>query len=104
MTNKEIETLLNVEGISGVYYDHAPKGTMLPFVTYTTGTVNFNADDRVYVKKKSLRVVLYSDRKNEQLEGRLEEAFNSAELPWNMSDDFAMNSEVFMSIYEMEVI
>ncbi|MCM1273195.1 MAG: hypothetical protein NC225_12315 [Clostridium sp.] len=104
MKLKDIKDMLSVPGVT-VWYNHAPAGTKVPFVTYTCHSDNnFFADNKVYKKKKSLRAVLYSDGKNEELEELLEKAMDAAELPWSMTDSFDAGEQVFMTIYESEVI
>lgn len=104
MTLKDIKNMLSIPGVT-VWYNHAPAGTKVPFITYTCHSDNnFFADDKVYKKKKSLRAVLYSAEKNEKLEELLEKAMNDAGLPWSMTDSFDVDEQVFMTIYESEVI
>lgn len=104
MTVADVKKLLSVPGVT-VHYDHAPVGTKVPFITYTChADSNFFADDKVYQKISSLRVVLYSTKKNEKLEALIEAALNEAEIPWSMTDQFESESKVFMTIYEAEVM
>lgn len=103
MTIKEVKEILAVDGVT-VWYDHAPVGTEVPFITFTCNKDNnVFADDKVYVKKGSLSVRLYSPIKDEALEKKLEDALDAAELPWKMTDDFD-TEDVFITIYESEVI
>lgn len=103
MTLEQLTEILAVVGVP-VCYDHAPVGTKVPFITFTCNKDNnVFADDKVYVKKGSLSVRLYSPIKDEELEKKLEDAMNAAELPWRMTDDFD-NEDVFITIYESEVI
>ena len=103
MTQEQIKEILTVEGVT-VWYNHAPVGTKVPFVTYTShNNNNVFADNRVYVKKGTLSIRLYSSKKDEALEEKLEAAMDAAGLPWSMSDDFD-NEDVFITIYESEVV
>lgn len=103
MTLEEVAQALEVSGVT-VWYNHAPTGTKVPFITYTCASDNFFADDKVYNKKLSLRAVLYSSKKDTELETRIEQALTDAGLPWNMTDSFENEQKVFMTIYESEVI
>lgn len=103
MTLEQVKEILTVDGVT-VWYDHAPVGTKVPFVTFKCHKDNnVFADNRVYVKKGSLSVRLYSPIKDEALEEKLEAAMDAAGLPWSMTDDFD-NEGVFIAIYESEVI
>lgn len=103
MTLEQVKDILTVEGMT-VWYNHAPVGTKVPFITFTCHKDNnVFADDKVYVEKGSLSIRLYSQIKDEVLEKKLEDAMNAAELPWSMTDDFD-NEDVFITIYESEVI
>lgn len=103
MTLKEIKTMLSVPGVT-VHYDHAQNGTKVPFITYKCTANNFFADDKTYVKRKTLRVVLYTRKKDETLEELLEAVFDEADLPWTVTEEYTDNEEVYMIEYETEVI
>ncbi len=104
MTIADVKKVLSVPGVT-VHYDHAPVVTKVPYVTYTChADSNFFADDKVYQKISSLRAVLYSTKKNEELEALIEAALDEAEIPWSMTDQFKSDSKVFMTIYEAEVM
>lgn len=103
MTNADIGSMLEETGLP-VFYDHGKVGTKLPYITYTTTTDNFFADDSVYQKVNALRAVLYTAVKSSTLEETIEAVFASHNIPWNRDETYDSNSEVFQEIYESEVM
>lgn len=103
MTLEQITKMLEATGVTA-WYNHAPVGTKVPFITYTYSSENFFADNKVYYQKRTLQVILYSSKKNPGLEERIEKALTDAELPWSMEDSFENEQKIFMTIYESEVI
>lgn len=103
MTNAEIGQMLATSGLP-VFYDHAKKGTTLPYITYRTESDNFFADNKTYQDVKSIRAVLYTNIKSPTLEATIEGIFDSNNIPWNRDEGYNTEMEVFMEIYESEVI
>lgn len=103
MTNNDIGEMLRSTGLP-VYYDHARQGAKLPYITYTTSSDNFFADNRTYSKVTSLRAVLYTAVKSTDLEETIEAVFEDNDIPWNRDEVYETSSEVFMEIYESEVV
>lgn len=103
MTNGDIGTMLRSTGLE-VFYDHAEKGTKLPYITYTTTSDNYFADDKTYQKIYALRAVLYTAVKSQELEDQIEAVFDYYGLPWNRDELYETGSKVYMEIYESEVL
>lgn len=103
MTNAEIGTMLRSTGLP-VFYDHAKQGAKLPYITYTTSTDNFHADNKTYQKITAIRAVLYTSNKSSSLEATLEAVLDANDLPWDRDEVYEASSEVFMEIYESEVV
>lgn len=81
------------------FYDHAPAGTKLPFVTFTASSQNFEADDRVYHKGLSFRAVLYTVEKNPQLEEEFEAILDNNSIPWEREEIYLDDELCYQEIY-----
>ena len=103
MTNNQIGNMLKATNLP-VFYDHAKKGAKLPYITYTANSDNFFADDKTYQKVTDLRVVLYTATKRTDLEAAIESVLDSNNIPWNRDETYESQSEVFLEIYESEVV
>lgn len=102
MSLEELYTNLSSTAIS-VYYDHAPEGTKLPFATYTVGSNNFDADNKVYKKGFALRLVLYVGTKDTSKEETIETLLDSLEIPWERDEIFIAEETVYQEIYTGEI-
>lgn len=103
MTNSEIGQMLEETGLP-VFYEHGRRGAVLPYITYTTTSDNFFADDKVYKKVYALRAVLYTDYKSQELEELIEGVFDAHGIAWEREEVYEQGSEVFLEIYESEVM
>lgn len=103
MTKQEIYSLLSQA--APTYYSHAPIGTKLPFITYTTDhSNNFGADDRVYKPVTGVRAVLYMAASDTVTEQALNELLDDDHIYWTSEEDYNDDNELYTIIYEMEVI
>jgi len=86
-----------------VFYDHGDNGTRVPYITYTlTQDNNFFADNKVYQKIQTLRIVLYTMKRDESLMEQLEAVLSDHEIPWSQDETYqgTGDSKVYMEIYE----
>lgn len=108
MTLAELYTLLNgVSGFSGkVVYEAWPEGEApaLPFICFLeTRSRNFGADNKVYKKRASVQIELYSKRKDTASEALIETALDGAGIFYNGSDTYLTDEKCHERIYEIEV-
>lgn len=103
MTYQELEQLLAPLGILFTFH-HWEKPPKMPYGLYFDDyTNNFEADDRAYVVIRHFNVELYVRQRDPDLESRLEDIFDRAELYWD-KDAVYIDSERFYQIsYEIEV-
>ncbi len=84
-------------------YDYFAEGEApdLQFIYFLfPGSENFAADNVVYMELSSLSIELYTDEKNSELEGRVEEVLHSHELFWNKSEDMnAFYNKIVKTIF-----
>ena len=88
MELREITSMLTGLGIPLAYHHFAEgESPAPPFLLYLSpGSDNFSADGRVYLKVTRLDVELYTDRKDPELEARLEAVLDAAGLFYNKTE------------------
>lgn len=86
--------------LTKVCYDHAKKGTMVPFmvVTYDT-TNNTAADNRILIRGFLFLAVLYLNERDKTIESAVEKLLDDNELPWIKSVEWLDDSKVYAISY-----
>ena len=75
-----------------------------PFIVYLSpGSHNFGADGKVYFKAKELDIELYTDKKDPELEERLENVLDAAGLFYDKMESFIETENLYEVLYELEV-
>lgn len=101
MTLADIKERLVRTGLP-VAYSHFKRRTQLPFICYMqSGTDNFAADNEMYFPVKSVRIELYTNKKDESSEKKVESALSG--IYWEMSESYIKEENVFQVVYEIEV-
>lgn len=102
MTREGFATILS-GACSTVFFDHAPLGTAVPYLTYTWEyNNNFGADDKVYQRIASITVQHYH---NDYSDGsNLKAALDAAGIFWECESDYDSNENLYIDTYTMEVI
>lgn len=88
MTRTELDDALNTLGIQ-VFYNHTTRKDVvnLPFIVYLdTGTNNFMADNITYRKRINYLIILHSDKRDEELEGSIEDLLTENRIPYEIND------------------
>ena len=76
--------------------------TELPYLCYQfTGSNNFMADGIVYQKINRIRLELYTEIKDLDLEDKVEEAISL--YPWQKTENYIDSEKCYQIIYEIEV-
>ncbi|MCI5680176.1 MAG: hypothetical protein MR278_09440 [Bacteroidales bacterium] len=102
MKIEEIKKMLEATGLP-VAYDHFKKQTDPPFLVYLLPeSRNIIADDCVYQGKVLVRIELYTDKKDPELEKVVETAL--ADMVWTKEETYIDSEEMFEIMYEMEVM
>lgn len=87
------------------FYDHAPVGTALPFLTINTNQpLGFRADNGNYMKRWDFRIDLYTTEKSLELESQIEALLDSLELPWIQSEQYIDSQSCWEVEYEFQVL
>lgn len=108
MTVQEVMSLLNsISEFNGkVAYSHFKEGSApaLPFICfYVDETDNFKADDKVYLKRQTILIELYTSTKSPSTEALVEKALDDAGIPWDYSESYIESESVYLITYEVEV-
>ena len=102
MEIEAIKELLEITELP-VAYDHFNQQTEPPFLVYLLPeSRNIIADDCVYQPKVLLRVELYTDRKDLEMERRVEDVLS--DMIWTKTEEYIDSEKMYETIYEMEVI
>ena len=104
MTLKELKKILDSTGFP-VAYSHFKEYTKAPFITYLVfDSNNYFADNKVWKKTDIIQIELYTDKKNINIEEKLEKILDDNEICYTSSEMYIESQELFQKIYEMEII
>lgn len=103
MELKEIYAKLCTLGIP-VAYLKFDKPQKLPFIAYLeAGTEIQGADSYNLYRRVTIRIELYSEKKNPELERKIEGLFRSAEIEKD-GDTYLNEESMFMTVFSFETI
>lgn len=105
MTYEQIADMLSGIGLPFAYHHFAEgEESDPPFIVYLApGSNNFAADGKVYHKIKQLDIELYTDKKDLQLEEKLEAILDAAEIFYEKTEAYIESERLYEVLYEMEV-
>lgn len=103
-----IEALAAVIGEMGIpfSYDHFAEGESPdpPFICYLLpGSDNFAADGKVYFRTSEVRIEVYTDQKDPEVEARVEAVLDSHEIFYNKSEVWIPGEKLYEVLYSFEV-
>ena len=87
-------------------YDHFAEGESPdpPFLCYLLpGSNNFSADGKVYYKIGRVNLELYTDRKDPEVEQKLEDALDAASLFYNKTEVWIDSEKLYEVLYQFEM-
>ena len=87
-------------------YDHFAEGESPepPFICYLIpGSDNFAADGRVYFKLNEVRIEMYTDFKDLNLESRVEGVLDGHEIFYNKSETWIQSEKLYEVMYSFEM-
>ena len=103
MTHKELDQTLRKLGIP-VAYSHFANGQKPPFITFRrVDGNNIFADDRVWVKRQSYDIELYTDKKDEELEAKLEDLLDEYVGEYEVTETYMEDERLFETVYEIQI-
>lgn len=79
------------------FFREVPEPPYIIFqVTYSN---NFDADDRVYVKRDRYNVILYTSKKEPETEEAVEDALDDGGFIYDKTETFMDSEELFQIVY-----
>lgn len=102
MTNKElIDILKTIEDVP-VFSVRAPEGSKVPYLVVVYGaTDNFAADDHIISKKQAIGLELYTVRKDEKIEAKVEDCLDENLIPWDKDEAFDDGEQFYINYYDI---
>ena len=83
-------------------YSHFNKSQEPPYLVYfTEDTSNFGADNKVYFKETNWTIELYTDKKELNLETKLEVLLEDAELYYEKYEAYIDTEKMYQVRYEI---
>lgn len=104
MTYAQIKQMVENTGFPYAYHHFAEgESPDPPFVVFLLpGSVNFAADDSVYVKGTEIDVELYTDEKDPEAEGQVEAALDAAGMYYEKLETWIESEKMYEVVYSME--
>lgn len=105
MTYDDITNMLKEAGLP-LAYDHFAEGESPdpPFLIFLfPGSDNIFADNGVYFKISQLNMELYTDKKDPELEEKLEDILTAHEIPWEKSEVWIDSEKMYEALYQTEI-
>ena len=105
MTHSDLILILKETGIPFAY-DHFAEGESPspPFICFLfPGSNNFSADGEVFYKVAEVRVELYTDEKNPDLENTIETIFDNHDIYYDKSEVWIPEEKLYEILYSFEV-
>ena len=105
MTYDDITNMLKEAGLP-LAYDHFAEGESPepPFLIFLfPGSDNMFADNGVYFKISQLNMELYTDKKDPELEEKLEDILTAHEIPWEKSEVWINSEKMYEVLYQAEI-
>ena len=105
MKKKEVPKMLQEIGLPFAY-DHFAEGENIdtPFMVYLYPSSNhFAADGVAFYKKERLQIEVYTDKKNMELEERIEAVLEKYGFFFSKSEVWISSEKLYEVLYETEV-
>ncbi len=105
MSLEEVVEMISNIGLPFAYHHFAEgESPDPPFVIYLSpGSHNFAADGVVFFKVHLLDVELYTDKKDPEVESRVEAALDAAGFFYDKTESYIEEEHLYEVLYEMEV-
>lgn len=101
MTNKKIYELLMTTNLK-VAYDHFVVPVEPPFILYREDIPEtFKADNYVYYKTNTHIVDLVTEKKDVELEEKIEKLFNDNQIPYEKTSDYIDDENIYQIEYSI---
>ena len=103
MTLEQLNTLLESTGLPVVYRAWPEKqAPPMPYICYLEAySDNFSADDTVFHPIKHMQIELYTTKKDQASEDKVEKALSS--FFWQKTETYIDSERCYQILYEIEV-
>jgi len=76
-----------------------------PYIVYVfSHSTNYIADSRVYLKRGNYQIELYTEKKDQALEAKLESLFDAHGLVYDKTESYLDSEKLLEVIYEIQLI
>lgn len=105
MLKEVVEELLDEVGLEYKYHHFEVEEAIAPpFICWIVpDTDNFAADGKVFFKGENVHIELYTDKKDFELELRIETVLDEKELYWDKTEDYIESEKMYMVTYILTV-
>lgn len=107
MTITDLYTVLEATGLPVVYHSFQASEMEVqspPYIVYfATTSNNTGADNKVYFKRNNYTVELYTNKKNNALEKKLEDAFDGASIFYEKTETYLDTETMYQISYQIEI-
>lgn len=105
MKIEEVEGMLQETGIPYRYHHfEVEEAVPPPFICWLCpGSNNFAADGIVYHRIHEVDIEVYTDKKNPELESKIEAILDSRQIFWDKTEAYIESENMYEVLYEMEV-
>lgn len=104
MILQELNNILKSTGYK-VAYSHFNTPVKAPFITYfISNSENFIADNKVYKKIDNIKIELYTNIKDLQVEEKLEKLLDENDIAYETDETWIESEKLFQKIYEVRSI
>ena len=98
-----LKTALDAMSLPKAYYRTVPDGTAVPFVIWKiSGSDNFPADNRVYKKRQTIEIQLYTAYKDFAVNEELEQTLDRLGVIWDYDEYDGADEGVIIGIYTFQ--
>lgn len=96
-----IDTIINqIKEVVPIRYRVYRSKPPIPFaVYYEDETENFAADNTVYLKRVDYILELYADKKDHEIESKIEQIFAANDTPWEKEESYIKKERLIMTAY-----
>jgi hypothetical protein len=100
----ELKQLLDTVGYP-VVYSHFNNPPNPPYIVYLFDfSSNYFADNKVYRKIDNIQIELYTTKKDQAAEGKLEKVLDDNEIPYEKTETWIDSEKLYQILYEVELI
>jgi hypothetical protein len=104
----ELKTILEATGFPVAYShftetDHDPL-PQPPFIVYLAAfSSHFMADNKVHIPIENVQIELYTNKKDLDAEAKVEAVLNDHEIPYQTTEIYISDEDLYQKIYEMRL-